>query len=181
MPATKKTPAKKISKKVARNVAIKKSKRTRTEDTPSTAVAKTTRAGGKTVKRTSSAKQDSTAKAGKASAPTMSIDFHEGTDMKTAFEEVLKGGASRAEVSARLAAMWADNKTRNGNVKPVSTILNHVVRRAKANGYQIVQTWQVVPPNEESPVTADLTGAPVSTKKPAVKAVKKAAKRIRKS
>jgi hypothetical protein len=83
--------------------------------------------------------------------PSMSINFAEGTDMRTALEEVMKGGSSRGEVAQRLAEMWKDTPTRTGKEKPVSTIINHVVRRAKMNGYDIEQTWKLVKVDEDAP------------------------------
>lgn len=127
--------AKKASKKVARKVAKTKGARAATS-TPAKAVKK---AAAKTTKTK------------RTSAPTMSINFQPGTDMEVAFREVLKGGTSRTDVSQRLAEIWKDTKTRNGNSKPVSTIMNHVVRRAKANGYVIKQTWQLVKADGSAP------------------------------
>lgn len=134
--ALKKAAAKKVSKKVARKVAKSKAKRVKVSQPASAKAVKTAAKTTKT-KRTS--------------APTMSINFHEGTDMAIAFAEILKGGTSRSDVSQRLAKIWENTKTRNGNSKPVSTIMNHVVRRAKANGYRIEQSWRLVKDDGTTP------------------------------
>ena len=202
MPLTKKTvasTAKKASKKVATKVATSKAFRKKIapktgEETPAKLVKKPT-SRVSTKKGTTGAKR-------KPSTPSMSVDFAPGTDMETAFQEVLIGGDSRAAVSHRLAAMWTDTKTRNGNDKPVSTILNHVIRRARANGYEIQQTWKLVKVDGSSPTPAKVdltdeekttvrkaTGADVDpavvkaiggVAKPA-KATKRAAKAVRKA
>lgn len=162
MPA-KKVVAKKISKKVAR---VGKT----------TTLKAKTKAGRKISKAT--AKTVKTTRTRKPGTPSTSINFAEGTDMATAFEEVKKGGVSRSAVAARLTAMWKDNKTRSGNAKPVSTIINHVVRRAKENGYAIKQTWQLVKADEiDTDTTSTVTDAQSAANKPpaARKTIKKLA------
>lgn len=168
MPATKK-----VTKKVAKKVATSKKKRVmkKAGATPSAKVAK-------------SVAKRAAKKATKTSTPTMSIDFQEGTDMFTAFEEMQKGGTSRTDVSRRLAELWRETKTRNGNDKPVSTIMNHVSRRAKANGWTIEQTWKLVPP-ADSDVTKTaksitVAGTPKTAKKTVKRTVKKASKALKK-
>lgn len=172
MPPAKKV-VKKATKKVAKKVALRKAKRTRTDATPATEATTTpaTTAAKKIVKKASKPAGKKTADKTKR-PPTMSINFTKGTDMQVAWEEALKGGASRSEVSARLAERWADTLTRTGNAKPVSTILNHVVRRARANGYVIEQTWRLVKPDEVDAPTesAQLNGG---TKKKVAKKVTK--------
>jgi hypothetical protein len=147
--------AKKASKKVARKVASTKALR-KTKLSADKASAPAVKAVKKPA-RTKTTKS-SAAPAKRKSSPSTSVDFAAGTDMHTAFEEVLRGGASRAEVSKRLADMWKEAKTRNGNDKPVSTILNHVIRRARMNGYEVQQTWQLVKKDGTVPAP-DVSGA----------------------
>jgi hypothetical protein len=169
MPATKK-----ITKKLAKKVSTAKAKRTIKK--AASAKATTKSVAKRAAKKSTGAKKPAT--------PTMSIDFQPGTDMYTAFEEMQKGGASRTDVSQRLAEMWSDVKTRNGNTKPVSTIMNHVSRRAKANGWTIEQTWKLVPPAESDVTKAAkkiaVAGTPKVRKSIVKKTTKKATKALKK-
>lgn len=84
----------------------------------------------------------------------IAVSFEPGTDMAVAFEEALKGGASRAEVVMRLKSKWLNHRTRNNRPKPVSTILNYVLRKALANGYVIEQHWRLIKPEDPAPAIA---------------------------
>lgn len=175
MPVTK--VAKKASKKVARKVSASKVLRKGTVKPAADETTTPKKVVKKVTKKTRAVKVKNNAPAKrKPSAPSNSIDFTPGTDMATAFEEVLAGGESRADVSHRLADRWKDNKTRNGNDKPVSTILNHVIRRAKANGYEIVQTWKLVKSGESTLPTVQEAAAGIQTV-PAKKTRKTSAER----
>jgi hypothetical protein len=182
-----------VLKKMALKKALKASKKVVKKDgvVPSTTAKKTVKTATKTSKKITRtrAKTDGTATPAKKSRtrkpqrPTMTIDFTPGTDMEVAFLEVQKGGASRAEVTKRLAEMWKNHTTRNGNSKPVSTIVNHVVRRARANGFEIEQTWRLVKidpakkTNEDTTTEAGTPTRAIKKKPQAIKASKKAVKR----
>jgi hypothetical protein len=99
-----------------------------------------------------------------AKLPT-GVDFVAGSDMETAFKAVLEGGESRAAVAHRLAEIWKDTPTRNNGPKPVSTIINHVVRRALASGYKLVQSWQIVPGDDVPALPKPFAVATPGTKK----------------
>lgn len=186
--------SKKISKKVARSVAAKKISKKKGTTSPTEQIPlKTVKVAKKVSKKTSStASPTSTSKdartpAKKRAAPSMSIHFAEGTDMRTALEEIIKGGGSRGDVASRLTEMWKEHPTRTGREKPVSTIINHVVRRALANGYVIEQQWRLVkadgstPTMDEIPADNKTRNARVANatdpKKVARKSVKKVAKK----
>jgi hypothetical protein len=168
---------KKASKKAVKSIGLKKKGLKKTTLSTDTKVIK--KPGKKVLK-------PSQKNARARRSPSMSINFGEGTDMKVAFEEALRGGSSRSDVTNRLAEMWKDHKTRSGKDKPVSTVINHVVRRARENGYEIQQTWKLVKVDDSS--AAEQTQLPGTRKiarktirKPGavkpVKAVKKAVKR----
>lgn len=142
---------KKASKKVANAIALKKARKKVTQEgapTPvkKTAAAKPTKAM-KTVKKAVKTSKATSApqtmkRKRKNTLPTG--DFNPDTDMYVAFQEALAGGDSRTDVTRRLASKWEGVTTRNDKPKPVSTIMNHVVRRALANGYRVEQYWRLV-------------------------------------
>jgi hypothetical protein len=84
---------------------------------------------------------------------------------------VLQGGESRVQVSRALSEDWKDSPTRAGGAKPVSTIVNHVVRRALSSGYHLEESWRLVPdkgtvlpPGAESFVSGVPVAAPAKPK-----------------
>jgi hypothetical protein len=164
--ALKKTAAKKISKKAARKVTKSKSKRAK--NAPATAKAV------KTARKTTTDGTEPRPK--RKYKPSMSIDFQPGSDMYIAFQEVQKGGESRQAVGHRLQEMWTDHKTRNNKPKPVSTIMNHVVRRAKANGYRVEQTWRLVKDDGSPTVVQAAEGIAAAKPKKAAKSGKRRSK-----
>lgn len=172
--------AKKVSKKVARSVASSKSLRKKTGASTAPAVKATAPAASKKVRKATKVTKTTTKVAPRTrrKSDPQDVNFTPGTDMAVAFEEVLKGGGSRADVSHRLSSMWSGSKTRNGNSKPVSTILNHVIRRALSTGkYEIRQEWKLVPKTDGVVVPATTT-PPVASKKVTRKAgVAKVAKK----
>lgn len=97
------------------------------------------------------------------------VDFPAGTDMAVVWEQVKKGGESRHEVLENCRQAFNGQTTTSGNPKPVSTILNQVLSRAKEAGYVIKQSWKVIPGD-------GVKAAPSKKDDSTKKAVKKAAK-----
>lgn len=75
-----------------------------------------------------------------------SLNFANGSDMALAFEELQRGGATRTEVNRRIMERFADARTKRGNPKPVTTIVNQVLKRAAENGWTVQAMWHLVPP-----------------------------------
>lgn len=96
------------------------------------------------------------------------VDFPVGSDMAVVFEEVCQGGSSRRDVLERIRQRFDGKTTASGNPKPASTILNQVVTRAKNAGFEIEETWRVVPTKTTSTVKPSKVDG-----KPKGKAVKK--------
>lgn len=118
----------------------------------------------KTMKRPSeaSSKPPTKAKATTTTAkrrPPVGVDFKAGSDMATVWGVIKKGGATRREVLQNCRDALKDNLTRNGGEKPVSTIVNHVLRRAEGAGYTVKSSWKLMPP-----ATTDTTKKIKSTK-----------------
>lgn len=94
-----------------------------------------------------------TAKPRKQQKPRESrgMKFNVGSDMALAFEELQRGGQTRTEVNARIMERFGETKTRAGNPKPVTTIVNQVLRRALENGWTVEASWRLVQPAGGAP------------------------------
>lgn len=98
------------------------------------------------------------------------------SDLSLAMREMIKGGKTRQEVMHRVRDQLNGKATRNGKPKPVSTIMNHALNRAEAHGYQVVQSWILVPipghvEPEKAPTKRAVKAAASQTKKVAVRKV----------
>lgn len=127
-------------------------------------------AAKKIVKRSAAPATTPTKKVAKKRRNTVpsNVDFDPDTDMGKAWEEIKKGGESRTDVMHRVRAALDGTTTRSGNPKPVPTIMNHVMRRARAAGYEVVQSWSLKLNPDAVPPAAEKT----TTKKAAKKMAK---------
>lgn len=69
--------------------------------------------------------------------------FVKGSDSDTIATELLKGGASRAEIVSRLRPMLG-SETRNGTPKPVANLVAGTLARLRENGFVEKSTYKVV-------------------------------------
>ena len=94
--------------------------------------------------------------------PTIGVNFRPGSDAEVVWGFIQAGGASRKEVQEKIEAHFAGVVTRGGQPKPISTVMNQVIRRAVADGWVFDSTWKMVKPD-----------AAPTAKGPHVKKVKK--------
>lgn len=145
---------KKAAQKPAKATSAPKGKKT-TSTTP-----KASTRPAKAVKKTASKKVTTP-------MPT-NMDFKPGSDTAYIWEEIQKGGASRRDVMDRISQHYAKVTTRGGKPKPVSTVMNYLIRRAIASGkYEIVSSWTVAPVVEETPKKTKVATSKPAAKKPA--------------
>lgn len=101
---------------------------------------------------------------------TQGTNFRPGSDAEFIFHEALKGGTSRQEVVTRVKEHYKEQPTRNGGPKPVSTVLNQVIRRALSTGdYEIVESWKLR--KIRKPVGDSTSAAPPVKSAPVKKAI----------
>lgn len=112
--------------------------------------AKAVPAKKRAVKAPSAAKKTATKPRGTTTTTTKrqptGVDFKAGSDMALVWSVIKKGGPTRRDVLQSCREALSATKTRKGGEKPVSTIVNHVLRRAEGSGWTVKSSWKIVPP-----------------------------------
>lgn len=74
------------------------------------------------------------------------MNFRDGSDAAIVWKALQAGGTSRKDVQTRLEEHFADQVTRGGKPKPVSTVMNQVIRRAlQTQKFRVVSAWVIAP------------------------------------
>jgi|SRR6185369_6759436 len=77
------------------------------------------------------------------------LGFLMNSDLHRAYEVIRLGGQDRKAVHDALVTCFDGETTTGGNVKPVSTIFNQVLTRARQLGFTVeMGGWRLVPPEE---------------------------------
>lgn len=71
--------------------------------------------------------------------------FVKGTDQAKIADLLIKGGAGRADIVEK-AKEVIDGTNRNGNPKPVGTMVSNVIRKLQDNGYVVKETIKATKP-----------------------------------
>jgi hypothetical protein len=72
--------------------------------------------------------------------------FRPGSDVAIVLEELIRGGDNKHDVANRIARRLEDRRTKGGNPKPVSTVMNQVQSQMTARGFTVQSGWRLVPP-----------------------------------
>lgn len=171
MPATTKKPStvKKAVPTKAPQKAVKKTAKPKAHPTKPPATRKAAKVSQRPPTKKAATSKPATAKKRATPPPPTDMVFRPGSDSQVIWEEILKGGTSRKDVLMRLAAHYSGVTTRGGKPKPISTVMNYLIRRAVQTGkFEVVSSWSVRPiagTEEVAPKPAKVAGAVASTRR----------------